>query len=707
MEAGHTCRGFPPGKAGGARRGRATIASMNTTNTTRVIVLGGGFGGVKCARTLRKLVPPSRLEIVVFNQENHMVFHPLLAEVAGGSINAEAVAAPLRQLLPGVRCRTESVETVDTDRQVVQFRAFDGQPRELSYDYLVLALGSVVNLGLVPGMADHSFPLKTVGDAVQLRAHVMARLEQAEVCDDPEVRRWLLSFVVVGGGYSGVEVAGEINDLARGSRRYFANIGPDDITVTIIHSREQILPEITASLREFAREKMEGAGIRVRLSARVAAATADGVVLKEGGTVRGGTVVCTVGNATSPVIERLAAQKERGRLLTDADLRLVGKERVFAVGDCAIIQNAHDGEPAPPTGQFAEREGRQAAENIVRLLRSEPTRPFSFRPLGQLCSIGHRSAVAELMGMRWSGFAAWFLWRGVYLFKLPSWSRRIKVGFDWAWELVFHRDLTHLRSDPTQRVSRAYLQPGDWVFREGDHATTFYAIESGEVEVVKEGPEGPQVIAVLGPGDFFGEMALVMDSPRTASVRARTEVEVVILGTQVFDQISGSLSLWRDLIQNAMRERNRAAWQNSPEARLRLDRTQVAEIMAPPPATLLTTEQTVDDALQQFDRQADECFVVDADDRVCGRVTPTEIFRAIEQGADRSTRLADLGLEAPLSVSPEDSALLAASAMRTHGTRLLPVTARADSRKLCGVLSTRDLLRHVMREKAGSPLKRL
>jgi NADH dehydrogenase len=663
--------------------------------SNRVIVLGGGFGGVKCAQILRRRLGRD-IEVVLFNQENHMVFHPLLAEVAGGSI--EAVAAPLRQLLPLVRCRTETIEEVDPPRRIVRYRSFDERTRELAYDHLVLALGSVVNLGLVPGMADHSFPLKTVGDAVQLRAHVMQRLEQAEVCDDPELRRWLLSFVVVGGGFSGVEVAGEINDLARGSRKFFAQIAAADIQVTIIHSRDQILPEIGDSLREFARRKMEAAGIRVLLGARVAAATADGVVLKEGDPVRGGTVVCTIGNAASPVIERMDAAKERGRLETRPDMRLVGEDRVWAIGDCARIVNAHDQQPAPPTGQFAEREGRQVAENITRVLAGEATKPFSFKPLGQLCSIGHRSAVAELFGMRLSGCVAWFLWRSIYLLKLPSWSRRIKVGFDWAWELVFSRDLTHLRSDPTERVSRAYYQPGDVIFRQGDLGSSFFAIESGEVDVLREDAGVKRSIALLGPGDFFGEMALVLEAPRNATVRARTAVEVVILGQHVFRQISGSLSLWRDLIRDAMTERSRTDWTDLPEARAILQSIPVRQLMTPIDAVRRSAQDRLEDALRTFSEQRDYCCVVDDQERLLGVLTPFEVFRALEAGARGDTPLGELALPHPVSIGEEDDAFVAASTMRTHGARVLPVTAGPPGRTLRGMICASDLLSRVLRD---------
>ena len=241
--------------------------------TLRIVIVGGGFAGVKCAKTLRQKLGQERCEIVLFNCENHMVFHPLLAEVAGASINPEAIATPLRQMLPFVLCRTEEVQRIDLAQGVVEYAGYDGQLHLMAYDHLVLACGSAVNLGTVPGMADHAFPLKTIGDAIALRLHIMQRLEAAEVCDNPALRDWLLSFIIVGGGFSGVEVAGEINDLLRGTYRFFYNISQADLNVTLVHSRVHLLPETTPTLRDFPRRKMEQAGIRMVLNTRVAYVT--------------------------------------------------------------------------------------------------------------------------------------------------------------------------------------------------------------------------------------------------------------------------------------------------------------------------------------------------------------------------------------------------------------------------------------------------
>src|SRR5437870_5285169 len=199
---------------------------------TRIIIIGGGFAGVKCAETLSRALPRERAEVVLFNSENHLVFSPLLAEVVGSSLNPMDVVVPLRQLLPGVFCRTEEVQQIGLAESEIQYETDDGESARMHYDHLVIACGNVTNLNVVPGMADHAFPLKTIGDATALRSHVIEQMEKAEVCPDPPRRRWLLTFIVVGGGFSGAEVAGEINDLVRSSARYFKNFRPQDVTVT-------------------------------------------------------------------------------------------------------------------------------------------------------------------------------------------------------------------------------------------------------------------------------------------------------------------------------------------------------------------------------------------------------------------------------------------------------------------------------------------
>lgn len=296
----------------------------------RIVIVGGGFGAVACARALLRATKRSRVEVVLFSLENHFVFTPLLADVVGASVKPLEATVPLRTMLPGVFCRTEEVVDVDRARREIVYLDEDGNAQRFAYDHVVLACGTIANLDVVPGMAKHAFPLKTILDAVELRAHVMAQMERAETTADPERRRRHLSFVVIGGGYSGVEAAGEINDLVRGSARHFKSFEAGDVRVTLVHSQDELLKEISPSLRDYARRQMVRAGVEVRLKARAAAVSEVGVTLEGGELVPGGTVVCTIGTQRAPLIDRIDAPKEKGRLLTRPDLRLRDEEHVWA-----------------------------------------------------------------------------------------------------------------------------------------------------------------------------------------------------------------------------------------------------------------------------------------------------------------------------------------------------------------------------------------
>ena len=664
----------------------------------RIVIVGGGFGGVMCARTLRASLRDRDAELVLFNKENHLVFSPLLADAVGSSLNLLDVVVPLRQLLPDVMCRTEEVRNINLVASSLEYEGYDGLPRQLTYDHIVIGCGNISNLNVVPGMADHAFPLKTVGDAAVLRMHVISQMEKAEVCDDPERRRWFLSFIVVGGGYSGVETAGEINDLVRSSRRFYGNVREEDISVTLIHSRDQLLPEISPPLREFARGKMEMAGVTIKLNARVQLATGEGVGLKDE-FVHGGTIVCTIGSTTAPVIERLDTPKEKGRILTEPDMRLRGQANAWAIGDCASIINAVDSLPSPPTGQFAERQGRQCAANIVRTLQGETTRPFSFKVLGQLCSIGGHSAVAEMFGFKLSGFWAWFTWRGVYLFKLPDWSRRIQVGFDWAWLLIFPRDLSFIKTDVTDRVTHAHYEPGDYIIRQGESPSNFYVIEQGEVEVCRPTPEHPdgEIIAVLNAGSFFGEQALIDNRPRSASVRARTTVEVIVMGRNVFTSISKTLAPLRAALMAAIARRTPNTWQERPRVRAALLEFKLADFIEPAPDPLLKPGTSLLEVTRLFAHNESPFFLVSADGaRLDGLVTLTDLLRAQASGIAPETPLSEFMITDPAIITVNDTALIAAATFREHGHKWLPVVQDVTSRRIAGVIRARKMIARIM-----------
>jgi NADH dehydrogenase len=415
---------------------------------TRIVILGGGFAGSTLATALEKLLPRD-CRITLVSRDNHITYHPLLAEVVGASILPGHVVAPLRQMVRRTCVRMVPVSDIDLEKRELHYLG-EGNG-VIPYDHLVLACGVNANLRLVPGLARYALPLKTLGDALFIRNRILSRLEQASLQTTAHLRRWLTTFIILGGGFSGVEVAGEIADFLHASLKYYPDIDPADCQVCLLHAGDRILPELSPSLGEFALRKMRHRGLDIRLNARAARIDARTVEMTDGERITGGTIICTIGTAPNPLIEALPLPKVRGRIETNPDMSVPGQPGLWALGDCAHINNAWNDQPAPPTAQFATREAECLASNIVFTLHGEDTRPFRFKPLGALSTIGHNKAVAEIFGLRISGFVAWLIWRGVYLLKVPTLARKVRVFFEWNWGMLFPVDIAHLGFTRTKR----------------------------------------------------------------------------------------------------------------------------------------------------------------------------------------------------------------------------------------------------------------
>ncbi len=415
-----------------------------------LIIVGGGFAGTKTAQLLEHTLPPD-WTLMLISQENFITFNPLLPEVVGASIMPSHVIAPHRQMLHCSHACMAQVSEIDTAERVVHYLG-EG-PGSLRYDQLVLACGTNANLDVVKGMAQVALPLKTLGDALFLRNRIIARLEQAELQPDPEHRRWLMSFIVVGGGFSGVETAGELVDFLYASLKYYKRISREDLRIALLHSGDRLLQELSPSLGRFTLRKMMKRGVDVRLNARAVRVTDRDVHLESGELISGGTVICTIGTQPNALLDSIPAMKSRGRLVVNPDMSVPGLEGVWAVGDCAAVINEADRKVCPPTAQFAEAQARQLAANIISHLASRPTRPFQFRPKGQLSSVGHNKAVAEVLGFKVSGFIAWLMWRGLYLLRIPTFARKTRLFLEWNWAMFFPPDISHLGYRRTQRRS--------------------------------------------------------------------------------------------------------------------------------------------------------------------------------------------------------------------------------------------------------------
>ncbi len=660
----------------------------------RIVIIGGGFAGVKCAQTL--LAKARReVEVTLFSRDNHMVFQPLLADVAGSSLNPRAVAIPLRQLLPGVMCRAEEVTAIDPAKNEIAYESHDGALRTLAYDHLVIACGNVVNLNLLPGMANHALPLKTVGDAIAMRAHVMQQLEKADLAETEAQRRYYLTFVVVGGGFSGVEVAGELNDLILSCRKRYPNIRREDVMVTLLHGQAQLLPEVSEPLRLFAEERMRRRGIIVRTNAKVTEVTRHGAILGDGTKVEGNTIICTIGTTTNPLIARFEAKKERGRLLTEPDMRVIGRDNIWAIGDCAIVPNAHDGKPAPPTAQFGERQGGQCALNIVRRIGNQPTRAFSFKPLGIACGIGGHQGVAELFGLRFSGFIAWWLWRSAFLVKIPSLVQKLKVGFDWAWELVFPRDLSHFRPSVSDPVNQQHYAAGETLLRHDQVLKEIYCIESGEAEVVRVGADGAiESLLTLPEGSLVGEATLADFAGTAVSVRAKSALDVVVLGKTSLSKLSSALKPVEEIIERAVNRPKLSIWRNHPTAMQALSATSVGDLPSSYPTLCVDVEDGLGKAYALLIELKAGCAAVTREGRLAGIVTRSDLLAALARGARRGTPVGTAMNARVKALASGDSAAMAAELMADNGLKFLPVTD-ADG-GVVKILTSDDFVRYAL-----------
>jgi NADH dehydrogenase len=433
--------------------------------STRVVILGGGFAGVSTAQALvkqlqreRRLVRPGAaggtdgISVTLLARDNHFVFQPLLADIISGAIETTHVVVPLRRMLRHVEVEVGTVDRVDpAARQVHVVHRQSGRPFVVAYDALVVALGSVTDFRAVPGMAEHALGVRTLGDAFYLRNRALAMLEEAAAEADPDRRRQLLTFVVVGGGSTGVEVAAELHDLVRNARRTMAGLAEPE--VILVHARPVVVPEFGDRLSRYATRKLAQSGVRLLLGRRLERVGETSVELDDGTVIPTATVVSSVGNAPHPVVARLAGGD--GWIKPDTTFAVPGLERVWALGDCASIQDPATGRRMPSTAQHAIREGPHAAANVLAVLDGREPTPFSYDQLGMLVSLGRFKGVGELLGVKVSGFLAWFLWRSYYLMRLPSWDRRVRVALDWTLELLLGHDVTEIS------MRRTRTRPGE------------------------------------------------------------------------------------------------------------------------------------------------------------------------------------------------------------------------------------------------------
>lgn len=527
---------------------------------TKVVILGGGFGGIYTAMYLeKKLRSNPDLEIHLVNKENYFVYQPMLAEVVGGSVGITDTVSSIRRLLPKTKLYVRDIESIDlANKKVLLAPVFDHSVYELTYDHLVFALGNVTDFRGSPGLHEHALPFKNLADSIVIRNRVIDAIETASTTDDPELRKKMLTFVVGGGGFSGTEVVAEVNDFARKLAKSYPSISKEDIRVVMVHSKDRLLErEMPEKLGRYAGDLLQKRGVEIKFNARLASATPEEALLESGEKIPTKTVISSVPSSPNPLIESLDLPTEKGRIKVASSMLVENADHLWAIGDCAMIPLAKGDTFAPPTAQFAIREAKCLAKNIVAKLKGKELQPFYFKALGMLGALGHHSAVADLFGIfRFSGIFAWLLWRAIYWIKLPGISRKIKVAFSWILETIIPSESVQLKIEPTSGITTLHYEPGEVIFKEGDIGDYLYIIADGKVEVYQTKDGTDKTIATLSKGEYFGEMALLNQKMRTASVRCIQPTNLLALKKTDFGALIANLDDIRKTFEETHKSRS-------------------------------------------------------------------------------------------------------------------------------------------------------
>lgn len=660
-----------------------------------VVIAGGGFAGVYCAQSLaRELGTGSLARVAIIADQNFMVFQPMLAEVVGSSVSPRHVINPIRRLCRGVTVLRGSIAAINLAEKCLTLNAGVFTPNvTVAFDHLVLALGGIVDLSRVPGMPEHAFLMKNVGDALELRSTIIDRFEEANLQSDRETVQRLLRFVVVGGGYSGVETAGQILDLVQDVSRFYSRISREDPQVILIHSSAHLLPEISEKLGLYAEKNMRQRGVEIILNTRVTAMTSSKVHLEDGRTIETHTTVSTVGNAPHPLILDLCKKHNipnvKGRMVTEPTMRVPGHEGMWAAGDCAAVPLDRGEQTCPPTAQFAYRQGKLLGQNIAQCLAGAPLEPFSFTGLGELAAIGHRSAVADIYGVQFSGFVAWFLWRTIYLLKLPGLERKLRVMIDWTLDLFFPKDITLLRSRPTEVVQEVHLEKGDHIFHAGEPAFSFYIVKAGRIDLLDENG----IVKSLSAGEHFGERALLQDKIWRFDAVAMEPTTLVSISGKTFETIARASSSIQLLLQKSAnqyltRREIEALVSAVPEE---IKALRVDDLMSHTVATL-QADWSIAEALAHIAQQGYNSYpILDGDEKPVSLLNQNDIYDALKGGlVTTASSLREVPVSRFSTVLPETTIPAAMERFCRSGSGKLLVVD--EQNRLRGILTPIDLL---------------
>jgi NADH dehydrogenase len=415
---------------------------------TRIVIVGGGYVGMYTALRLQKKLRGGEAEITVVDPQPHMTYQPFLPEAAAGSIEPRHVVVPLRRVLRKCQVLTGRVTTISNAAREVTVELADGHVTALGFDVLVVAPGSVARTLPIPGLAEHGIAFKTIGEAIFLRNHVLSRLDAADTTIDPALRRRLLTFMVVGGGYAGVEALAELADMARYASRYYPTIDRDDIRWILVEATGRIMPEVSPKMGRYTVERLLDSDIEVNLDTRVKSMVGGHVELDDGQEFDTDTIIWTAGVKPSPMLDKTDLPRdERARLDCHATLQVRDLPGVFSAGDCAGVPDLSKDDPdarTSPSAQHAVRQAKVLADNVVAHLRQRPLKEYKHSYAGSVASLGLYKGVAEIYGVKLRGIVAWFMHRSYHVSRMPTWNRRVRIVFDWTGALLLGREVVSL-----------------------------------------------------------------------------------------------------------------------------------------------------------------------------------------------------------------------------------------------------------------------
>ena len=429
-------------------------------NKKKIVILGSGFAAVECAKKLEnEFGNDPEIELVMIGEDNFLLFTPMLPQVASGMIETRHIVFPIRTICKKTKFYEGRIKNVDPYGKLVTLWG-TGDKRSISihYDFLVVALGSETNFFGMADVEKNAYTMKTLNDAVMLRNRIIDMLEQAENETNPILRKSFLNFVVVGGGFAGIETAGELMDLLLDVRKYYPSIQKDDLKVIVLEAMGEILPGFNKKLAEFAKQKLKERGIDIQLKKAVTSFDGNEVTIKtldetpkdsidqsEINSIITKTLIWTAGITPVNTIKRSMFKTEKGKIIINDFLEVEKFPGVFAIGDCALFVDPITNRPFPPTAQIAEAQAKMAAKNLISLIKNSEKEKFVYHSKGQLAIIGKRTGIATFLGVNISGFLAWLIWRNVYLSKIPTFDKKTRVFLDWMIDLFFDRDVSRLK----------------------------------------------------------------------------------------------------------------------------------------------------------------------------------------------------------------------------------------------------------------------